>query len=65
MPLITQNLFFGDAISIPTAPMLIEPRSIFFGQQNTRRRAVGFGNHPELVPHARVIGAQEPEAVLE
>ena len=38
--------------------------SIFFGQQNTGRRAVGFGNHPELVTRASAVGAQEPEAVL-
>ena len=40
-------------------------QSIFFGQQNTGRRAVGFGNHPKLFTGARVIGAQESEAVLQ
>jgi hypothetical protein len=39
--------------------------SIFFGQQNTGRRTVGFGNHPELVPRAGAIAAQQPEAVLQ
>jgi hypothetical protein len=40
-------------------------QSIFFGQQNTGRRTVSFGNHPKLFTRAGVIGAQEPEAVLE
>ena len=26
---------------------------------------VGFGNHPELVPRPRVVGAQQPETVLQ
>ena len=40
------------------------PQSIFFRQQNTSRRAVGFCNYPEPVPRAGAVGAQEPEAVL-
>src|SRR5450759_1620800 len=39
--------------------------SIFFGQQNTGRRTVGFGNHPELVPRAGTVSTQEPESVLQ
>ena len=34
-------------------------QSIFFGQQNTCRRTIGFSNHPELVTRAGVVGAQE------
>jgi hypothetical protein len=37
--------------------------SILFGEQNTGRRAVGFGDHRELVARAGAVGAQEPEAV--
>jgi len=39
--------------------------SVFFWQQNTGRRTVSFGNHPEPVPRARAIHAQEPEAMLQ
>jgi len=38
-------------------------QSIFVGQQNTGRGAVGFGNHPEPVPRIGAVRAQEPEAV--
>jgi hypothetical protein len=40
-------------------------RSIFFGQQNTGRRTVGFGNHPKLFTRSSAIGAQEPKALLD
>jgi hypothetical protein len=39
--------------------------SILFGQQNTGRRTVNFGNHPELVARARAVGTQQPEALLQ
>jgi hypothetical protein len=39
--------------------------SILLGEQNTGRRTVGFGSHPELVARAGAVYAQEPEAVLQ
>jgi hypothetical protein len=73
-PLSTQDLFFGDAISIPTAttnvrtaskPPFLLNFSIFFGQQNTGRRTVRFGIHPKLVTRAGVIGAQVSSTSLQ
>jgi hypothetical protein len=34
-------------------------------EQNTSRRAVGFGNRPELVSRVGAVAAQEREAMLE
>lgn len=40
-------------------------QSILFGQQNTGRRAVGFGNHPNLNPgNTECVHGHQPESLL-
>jgi len=40
-------------------------QSIFFGQQNTRRRAIGFGNHPNLGSALEGVRRQQLPAMFE
>ena len=40
-------------------------RSIFFGQQNTRRRTVRFGDYPDLGPgNTECVHGYQPESLL-
>jgi hypothetical protein len=40
-------------------------KSTFIGQQNTGRRTVGFGNHPELDPgNTECVHRHQPQSLL-